>query len=213
MKLTNIVIKGNIINDILSNGDVQDQIEKYAKEKFNEAKQKALEQFDDHDVTKELEEPEKGNISETLGGEYGDLFGFIGFESGFDPITPVRLALESKIKFKNTNLSIIYPRNARGQFAVGARTKELKINFQVPDLNDFAQAAKFPEMWNGGRNWVKGIERGISGVPYYADYPRGRSERGLQLRGPIENGPSDRPSSFTTRPYITEIIENFKKNF
>ena len=36
MKLTNIVIKGNIINDILSNGDVQDQIEKYAKEKFNE---------------------------------------------------------------------------------------------------------------------------------------------------------------------------------
>ena len=83
MKLTNVVIKGNIINDILSNGDVQDQIEKYAKEKFNEAKQKALEQFDDHDVTKELEEPEKGNISETLGGEYGDLFGFIGFESGF----------------------------------------------------------------------------------------------------------------------------------
>ena len=34
MKLTNIVIKGNIINDILSNGDVQDQIEKYAREKY-----------------------------------------------------------------------------------------------------------------------------------------------------------------------------------
>ena len=93
------------------------------------------------------------------------------------------------------------------------RTKELKINFRVPDLNDFAQAAKFPEMWNGGRNWVKGIEKGISGVPYYADYARGRSGRGLQLRGPIENGPSERPLNFTTRPYITEIVENFKKNF
>ena len=34
MKLTNVVIKGNIINDILSNGDVQDQIEKYAREKY-----------------------------------------------------------------------------------------------------------------------------------------------------------------------------------
>ena len=168
-------------------------------------------EFDSHDVTQELAEPEKGNISNTLGG-YGDLFGFIGFEAGSDPVLPVKLALESKIKFKSTNLSIIYPRNARGQFATGKRTKNIKIIFQVPDLNDFDKAAKF-EGWNGGRNWVKGIERGISGVSYYADYPRGRSERGLQLRGQIKNSASDRPSGFKTRPYITEIIENFKKNF
>jgi len=214
MQLTNIVIKGNIINDILSNPSVQDQIEKDVKEQFELQKAKAIKEFDDHDVTKELLNPEDGNKSETLGG-YGDLFGFIGFNAGFDPISPVRLALQSKIKFKNTNLSIIYPRNAKGQFATGTRTKELKINIQVPDLDDFAKASKFEDMWTGGRNWVKGIERGISGVPYYADYPRGRSERGLQLRGPIEESSSEtpRPSSFTTRPYITEIIDNFKKNF
>ena len=211
MKLENIQVKGDIIFEMLSNGEIQDEIEKAVKKQFNQEKQKTLLEFDSHDVTQELAEPEKGNISNTLGG-YGDLFGFIGFEAGSDPVLPVKLALESKIKFKSTNLSIIYPRNARGQFATGKRTKNIKIIFQVPDLNDFDKAAKF-EGWNGGRNWVKGIERGISGVSYYADYPRGRSERGLQLRGQIKNSASDRPSGFKTRPYITEIIENFKKNF
>ena len=211
MKLENIQVKGDIIFEMLSNGEIQDEIEKAVKKQFNEEKRNTLLEFDSHDVTQELAEPEKGNISNTLGG-YGDLFGFIGFEAGSDPVLPVKLALESKINFKSTNLSIIYPRNARGQFATGKRTKNIKIIFQVPDLNDFDKAAKF-EGWNGGRNWVKGIERGISGVSYYADYPRGRSERGLQLRGQIKNSASDRPSGFKTRPYITEIIENFKKNF
>jgi hypothetical protein len=213
MKLENIQVKGDIIFEMLSNGEIQDEIEKAVKKQFNQEKQKTLLEFDSHDVTQELTEPEKGNISNTLGG-YGDLFGFIGFEAGYDPVSPVKLALESKIKFKSTNLSILYPRNVRGQFATGKRTKILKVTYQVPDLNDFSKSAKF-QGWNGNRNWIKGIERGISGVSYYADYPRGRSERGLQLRGPIKNSSSEmeRPSSFKTRPYITEIVENFKKNF
>jgi hypothetical protein len=213
MKLENIQVKGDVIFEMLSNGEIQDEIEKAVKKQFNQEKQKTLLEFDSHDVTQELTEPEKGNISNTLGG-YGDLFGFIGFEAGYDPVLPVKLALESKIKFESTNLSILYPRNAKGQFATGKRTKILKVTYQVPDLNDFSKSAKF-QGWNGNRNWIKGIERGISGVSYYADYPRGRSERGLQLRGPIKNSSSEteRPSSFKTRPYITEIVENFKKNF
>jgi len=211
MQLANIQIKGDIIADMLSNPDVQDQIEESVKKQFNAQKEVALAEFDSHPVTQELLNPEGGNISMTLGG-YGDLFGFIGFESGFNPISPVRSALRSKLKFKGTNLSINYPRNRKGQFATGARTKVLKINFEVPDLDDFDDAAQF-QGWNGGRNWVKGIERGISGVSYYADYPRGRSERGLQLKGPITEGPSNRPLGFKTKPYITKIVENFKKNF
>jgi len=206
MQLVNIQVKGNIVSELLSNGDVQDAIEKAVEKEFNNEKLNALKEFDSHHVTQELLEPQKGNISMTLGG-YGDLFGFIGFESGTDPIAPVKLHLESKIKLKGTNLHIVYPRNVKGQFATGKQTKALKVIFQVPDLNDFDKSAQF-EGWNGGRNWVKGIEKGISGAPYFADYPRGRSGRGLQLRGPKE-----RPSGFKTRPYITEIIENFKKNF
>lgn len=211
MQLVNIQVRGDIVSELLSNGDVQDAIEKAVKKEFDNEKLNTLKEFDSHVVTQELLSPEKGNISMTLGG-YGDLFGFIGFQSGFDPITPVKLDLESKIKLKGTNLSIIYPRNARGQFATGKRTKSLKVIFEVPDLNNFDKSAQF-EGWNGGRNWVKGIEKGISGVSYFADYPRGRSERGLQLKGPIKNSSKDRPSGFKTRPYITEIIENFKKNF
>jgi len=211
MQLVNIQVRGDIVSELLSNGDVQDAIEKAVEKEFNNEKLNTLKEFDSHVVTQELLHPDGENISNTLG-NYGNLFGFIGFEAGSDPVLPVKLALESKIKLKGTNLSIIYPRNARGQFATGKRTKSLKVIFEVPDLNNFDKSAQF-EGWNGGRNWVKGIEKGISGVSYFADYPRGRSERGLQLKGPIKNSSKDRPSGFKTRPYITEIIENFKKNF
>ena len=97
MKLENIQVKGDIIFEMLSNGEIQDEIEKAVKKQFNQEKQNTLLEFDSHDVTQELAEPEKGNISNTLGG-YGDLFGFIGFEAGSDPVLPVKLALESKIK-------------------------------------------------------------------------------------------------------------------
>lgn len=211
MKLTNIKVKGDIVFEMLSNGQVQDEIEKAVKKQFNEAKNQALKDFDEHPVTQELLNPGEGNVSNTLGG-YGDLFGFIGFESDFNPISPVRAALKSKIKFKGTGLTINYPRNKKGQFATGKQTKIIKVSFEIPLLEDFDKSAQF-QGWNGGRNWVKGIERGISGVSYYANYPRGRSERGLQLKGPITEGPSDRPTGFKTKKYISKIVNNFTKNF
>jgi hypothetical protein len=210
MQITNVKIEGDIISEILSNGEVQDEIEESIEKEFNKQKGIALEDFDSDEVTQELLSPEKGNISMTLGG-YGDLFGFIGFEAGFDPISPVRDALESKIKFKGTDLAINYPRNKKGQFSKGARTRILKVIFEVPEVDDFDEAAGF-QGWNGGRNWVKGIERGISGASTYADYPRGRSERGIQLKGEIKkfSGPA---LGFKTRKYITKIVNNFKNNF
>jgi len=211
MKIGNIIIQGDIVSEALSNVSVQDEIERAIKKQFNEIKNQALEDFDDHPVTQELLDPGQGNISNTLGG-YGDLFGFIGFEAGFNPISPVRAALKSKIKFKGTDLTINYPRNKKGQFATGKRTRIIKDSFQIPELEDFNESAQF-QGWNGGRNWVKGIERGISGVSYYADYPRGRSERGLQLKGPITDGPSNRPTGFKTTKYISKIISNFTNNF
>ena len=211
MTISNVKITGDIVAEILSNAQTQNEINGYVKAQFQNNKEKALANFDDHDVTRELLNPEGGNISETLGG-YGDLFGFIGFTAGSEPIPAVRRVLESKIRFKNTDLEINYPRNKKGQFARGKRGINIKINFEVPDLDDFNKAAKF-DGWNGGRNWVKGIERGISGVSSYADYPRGRSQRGVQLKGDIINGPEDRPSGFQTRKYITEIVNNFVKNF
>lgn len=210
MQLANVRIEGDIVSDILSNGNVQDEIETYAREEFEKEKQKALKQFDEHEVTQELMNPEKGNISMTLGG-YGDLFGFIGFEAGSDPIDPVRRLLKSSIKFKGTDLAINYPRNRKGQFAKGKRTLAIKIKMQVPGVDDFDEAAQF-EGWNGGRNWVKGIERGIAGASYFADYERGRSERGIQLKGQIKksNGPA---LSFKTKKYITKIVDDFLRNF
>ena len=211
MTISNVKITGDIAAEILSNSQTHKEINNYIKGQFQDNKERALNEFDNHDVTQELLNPEGGNISNTLGG-YGDLFGFIGFKVGSEPTAPVRRVLESKIKFKNTDLETNYPRNKKGQFARGKRSINIKINFEVPDLDDFNKAARF-DGWNGGRNWVKGIERGISGVSYYADYSRGRSQRGVQLKGEITNGPENRPSVFETRGYITEIVNNFIKDF
>ena len=57
MKLENIQVKGDIIFEMLSNGEIQDEIEKAVKKQFNEEKRNTLLEFDSHDVTQELAEP------------------------------------------------------------------------------------------------------------------------------------------------------------
>ena len=103
MTISNVKITGDIAAEILSNSQTQKEINNYIKGQFQDNKERALNEFDNHDVTQELLNPEGGNISNTLGG-YGDLFGFIGFKVGSEPTAPVRRVLESKIKFKNPSL-------------------------------------------------------------------------------------------------------------
>ena len=64
-----------------------------------------------------------------------------------------------------------------------------------------------------GRNWIKGVEKGISGFNRYANYPRGESGRGVELRGAIKNPSVARPeiSNYKPRGYVTPLIQEFVK--
>ncbi|MHA2052015.1 MAG: hypothetical protein ACXADH_05415 [Candidatus Kariarchaeaceae archaeon] len=124
---------------------------------FTAAKKRAFSKwlkstFLNHPVTKEIQQgPSGSNTTDALGG-YGNLFSFIGFSAGEDPIEPIVRYLQTEI---NKSLRIRHPRNST----------QWTIIFSVPDLNGVAAASPMP--WAAGRSWVVGIERGISGLGRY----------------------------------------------
>ena len=139
-----------------------------AKKALEEIRLYALREFEEHGVTKELREgKEAGNISRTLRG-YGNLFTFIGFPNGVDPIGIVRRIIEKTINLQQTK-------------------DPNRFIITVPELSDF-QNAKMP--WEAGRSWVMAIERGISGFSFYMykHFGDGRSKKGLQTKNKIREG-------------------------
>ena len=73
---------------INSNKQYQQEVTALVEEAFEQKKQEMMQEFSSHPVTIELSDENSSNISSTLGG-YGNLFGFIGFSKGSDPIGPV----------------------------------------------------------------------------------------------------------------------------
>ena len=74
------------------------ELQKKLKRTVNRALRAMLLEFNSHPVTKEIEAgPRAQNISGTLGGA-GNLFSFIGFDDGDNPIAPVRRILEQSTR-------------------------------------------------------------------------------------------------------------------
>jgi hypothetical protein len=161
------------------------------KQQFEKAKKAALQAFEDHPVTQEIEAGKNsGNNSGTLGGE-GSLYSFIGFGPGEDPIGKLREFLSSKISIVNK----------------GARKSDMVfyITIDLPSVDDVAQVTPLP--WAPGRSWAEGIEKGLSGLGNYLvkEHPTSRSGGAVQVQATIRN------SSFSTTPYLTKIISDLIK--
>jgi hypothetical protein len=168
------------------------EFENTAKEEAkNFVEQRRLElqsQFLNHPVTLEIKDgPDAKNGSGTLGG-YGNLFSFIGFEKGFDPISPI-LALIKKIKV-----------------ARKVNTTKTGITFEVdiPTKEEFEEASKLP--WESGRSWLFDIEKVISGLGYYLYQKResSRSGAGIETQKSVNN------LVFKPVKYFGTLLENFK---
>ena len=212
MTFTDIKVNGDLIADALENRFVQKQIENLVKDQFESQKIEMIQGFLKDDISQEIKDPDLGNISKTLGG-YGDLFGFIGFFEGSSPIEEVSEILFSKTELKSIKIQRIYNRDARGRFTSGRSFVNVKVSFSVPDLDDFDETSQRVVRDYSGRNWIKGIEKGISGFNRYANYPRGESRRGVQLDGVIKNPSVSRPklSNYKPRGYVTPLIKEFIK--
>lgn len=171
---------------------VRRDFEKEVRKEFKKIKDEMLKEFLTDSVTLELLEGAGAtNISGTLGG-VSNLFAFIGFDLGEQPITPILQLLEgTQINYKQE-----------------LRKTEIGVEFDVslPTAQDIFAVTPLP--WASGRSWAEGIERGLSGLGYLLRKSGGRSGAAVQSRvNKVRSG------RFQNRPYISALIRKYRKRF
>lgn len=175
--------------------DLKKKLESETKEKifkkFEKLKKEMIKDFTNHPVTKEiLSGASASNISGTLGG-YGNLFTFIGFESGQNPIAPIiELLQKTQITF----------------FKISPRGTS-KIRVEMPDREEIFNVTPLP--WAAGISWAQRIEVGLSGLGQYMNKnsPYSRSGKGIQSKNKV------RGSRFSNTPYVSSFLNKWNKKF
>jgi hypothetical protein len=160
---------------------------KIIKENFDRIKKEILNDFNRHPITIEIEAGvDAPNSSGTLNG-ITNLYSFIGFDAGTDPIGPIRALLE-KSNYRMINASAI---------------AESTVFFDIPTATDIFTVTPMP--WASGRSWAKGIESGISGLGYYLKIQKNsRSGIGVQSQKQVRSG-----ARFKNTQYISDLINRF----
>lgn len=183
---------------------VRERVYDDVQEKVDIAQENVIDAFDNHEITQELENGENSsNLSDTLGG-YGNLFSFIGFEAGEDPIGPIRRILETYIKLYKTPTDVRNYHNGQIKFT---------FRLRYPTLVDFEEDTPYPDGWMEG-SWLYGIEHGIYGFqsylydPEFEKYTQSRSTTALQAKRdgimiPIRGG------KFQNTKYMTQLLKDF----
>lgn len=175
------------------------RVQTIAQSKFAAAHDILMEEFENHPVTKEIEGGiDSPNLSNTLPGiPDANLFSFIGFQDGTDPIDPIREILRDDIKM------------AKSGKQVNSTSIEYRFSLRIP-----RQALKQASLmeWDSGQSWIDGVENGISGFSYYIakklGNPPSRSLGGVQIKGhPIRSG------TFKKTSYLSGLFANLKRNF
>lgn len=158
------------------------------QDKFNKIKNQLIQEFLNHPITQEIQAgPNATNISGTLNGK-GNLFSFIGFYEGDNPIQDILNILESiEIKF-------VRDIKSGNQFS---------INF--PDAKDIFAVTPMP--WASGRSWAKGIESGISGLGFYMFKKSSQSRSGEAIQTSV----SINSVRFKNTQYISALLAKYRK--
>lgn len=165
--------------------------DKLIDDSFQKIKNEMIDEFNNHLITKEIEGGiGSPNISGTLN-NITNLYSFIGFETGTDPIEPIR--------------SILLKINYRIIKSNKEASSQVIIN--IPIAQEIFDVTPMP--WAVGRSWAKGIESGISGLGYYLyKNKNSRSGLGLQSQKQIRTG-----VSFKNTKYISDIINKYNIKF
>lgn len=190
-KIKSFKLNMNAINKkIAKNNKYNKQVDELAEKKFRQAKDGLMREFNSHPATVEIEGgTDARNASGTLAG-YGNLFTFIGFPSGSNPVNSVRVFLQTRVALRRKT----------------GRGKSLRTDYSInlPEIQSF-NFAKMP--WDSG-SWVSGIETGISGFSYYMNKAdeASRSGKGIQIDGKLRALNASKGI-----PYMSKILQNFKK--
>ena len=165
------------------------EVRRIVEKEFSQLHKEFLATFDNHPVTLEIKGgPSASNISRTLSGR-GNLFTYIGFNEGSDPIKPLRELLQTyEIKY--------HPRR-----------ESLRVNIDVPSKEKVFASTPLP--WATGRSWARGIERGISGLGQYlvksAKIRKSKSGHAIQVKGRVRAG------KFSNIQYMSALLNDYYK--
>ena len=123
-----------------------------------------------------------------------NLYGFIGFVDGTNPIEEVRSYLQGTGHVSKTT---------RFQKR-GARGGSYRFKVEVPDMNIIEGLTPMP--WEGGRSWTRAIERGISGLSNYMlnHSASSRSGQGIQSKNRMYQAAMYKPTK-----YLSAMINNY----
>ena len=169
-------------------------IDKKVKKNFEQLKNNFIQDFENHPVTQEIDQgPTASNSSGTLNG-IGNLFSYIGFQRGANPVKPVKDFIRNAFKLDKLKSK--------------TAGNKIQMNYKIsyPTEKDLDGITRMP--WEGGNSWLAGIERGISGFGNYIAkrFEKGRSGEALQSENRVRSG------TFKPVKYISEIVSNFVKS-
>ena len=143
----------SIRSKVSNSKTLRSRIDKKVESNLARAKEKYINQFESHPITQEIEAgPEAGNISNTLGG-IGNLFSFIGFNKGTNPILKIKDLIKSSFYLEKKKPII-----------AGSK---IRFNYKIryPSLQDLEGVSPMP--WESGRSWISSVEKSISGFGFY----------------------------------------------
>lgn len=166
--------------------------EKIARRKYESSKKMFFRDFNAHPVTTEIEGgTDASNSSGLLGGK-ANLFSFFGFDEESSPIADLRFYLENSFFF------------ARGSY----RSRSWSFRIKAPDKEKVEEyvVGKYGADYTS-ESWVRGVEKGYSGLKYYLRYKgKGRSGGGIQSKYTVQE------IEFKTTKYLSNMIDGFKRN-
>lgn len=163
-------------------------IKKAARDMYYGARRRFMVNFDNHAVTKEIEigrnDPGVDVSGPTKG--YGNLWGFLGFDVGTNPVADLRQYLVNSMHLNEGNF-----RNGMWTFRVMAPS----------DQEVYAETV----ISRYGKSWVETVEDGTTDLSYFLSRRgAGESEGGIQADWVIEE------RSLEKRPYVSDLMDNFK---
>lgn len=161
------------------------------KEKAEDLRERMIDDFFNHPITKEIDEgPNAQNTTGSLSG-YGNLFSFIGFEFGTDPIAPIT--------------TLLY----KTQVDIVTTSSSSYLRVKLPTPEDVWAITPMP--WQEGRSWAKGIESGISGLNHYLFLKRTNEKSRSTMAVQADRVRSN--TRYTPQKYISDILKGYKKRF
>jgi hypothetical protein len=198
----NTVRVDQIVKKIANSRSVERKVSSIVYKNFERERKRVINEFENHPVTRELEMgPDAYNVSGTTHG-VGNLYSFIGFPRGANPVEPVRkLMMGIKI-------------SRRPQKTIISRNKIEKVyKVYSPGMTDFQ--AETPMPWETGLSWARGIERGISGFGHFMATNTPGAE-GFNFSGSRSGGGVEVKRTLTTmgfKPvkYLSLILSNFRR--